>query len=204
MVDRDGARMPLTKISLPQGAHSVLEVELAYLTTSKGPHSGSDAVVTYLQGIRSGSLAARCGGDPEQSDDALFYKKGLPALVCRLADTIGCREFDIVVVPPSSRLDAIPYAEEFKKRNPSAVDWTKEFRNPSGLKSGPGVSFDDFRDAIEFTPPPHVAPANRALIVDEALSKGTTAGVIAFHLRSLPQIDDIEIIVAAPLWHPAR
>lgn len=196
--------MPLSTIYLPQGSEPALQVEFAYLSRSDERGAGDDAIVQYLQGIRSSTLKLRSEGDPEHSPDARLYHRNLSRLTNQLADLYADERFDIIVAPPSSRADSRPYVEEFRKRNPAANDWTGFFSNPSGLKSGPGVPFENLLAAILFDAPAEVdALGSSALIVDESFHNGTTAGVTAFHLRQHPKLQSLTIAVAVPLWHPA-
>lgn len=152
----------------------------------------------YLQGIRSGTLR---GLGPAVLDKyEKRYRKAEPNIVAALCTAIsalgvtGCS----VVVPPSSRADARPYADALLRLGIATTDLSSRVvRIVGGFRAGSAPSFAAVRSSMRVVGSP-TKKASVLVVVDDVLSSGRSAAATALALRDPGFIDNAtRIIVAA-------
>jgi hypothetical protein len=131
------------------------------------------------------------------------YKIHLPMLVEQLTNEVfsGETSFDLIMHPPSSRKDYVPYFNPIRAKIPEAIDISSLFS-----KSDPSckIGVEPMEEADKhfiFTPDEEdiltISKSNSLLIIDDIFAKGTTCHLIISRL--LPLNSRLTFTCAFPL-----
>jgi hypothetical protein len=176
--------MPKALFKLPPD----FDVELLYL--AKWPNIGD---LQYFQSIRSGAIT-------EAHAMAVNYHAMTSKFVAQLSSLIPQdASFDAILMPPSSRRDAVPYKAAVHGR--AATDISPLFKRSPGVTSGnTATTMAALTDALSYQSAGDEKTFHSLLIVDESVASGKTIAAIVHHLRAAGLPPDCKITVAAPAW----
>lgn len=107
-------------------------------------------------------------------------------------------DFDTIVVVPSSRCDARPFADALLKAHPSARDLSPQMSKSPGWRSGGGDALADARENIKAATF-DASSIKSIAIVDDTLSTGNSAAVVLESLRENGLREDALVWLVVPL-----
>lgn len=199
--------MATINISIPNDSPqlSITFVFLHKVTSDNIPSTS----LMYLQNKRSGALAsaARKSGllSPEEHPIARGYHAGLRSHVSDMTQEVialNCHVAAVVSPPSNSPGDASPYRAALIENFKGAVDLTERFQRAEGISSGGGATWNDLYNGVLYTPKGDEPSFTSILIVDDVLSRGRTAALIALKLRDAGVPLACKFIAVSPLWIP--
>jgi hypothetical protein len=173
--------VPRANLKLPTGE----EID----TINVVGHGGR--VSQYYNGIRRGWIS-------EDSYIAEDYRQLLPKLVSSIVAEIEKAdiEFDVIVVPRSSRQDTDPFKLSVMARWSKARDLSPSFNRRGVTKSAdPGDVSDTVKEFI-YSPDGKEKDIKSLLIIDESVGEGKTAAAILEHLRVAGLRRDAKVTLA--------
>jgi len=156
----------------------------------------------YLQGIRSGTLAAVSStGDPENTAAARTYKAMLWKHTLQLATETEITPSAIASPPSRFPQHAFPYRAAFTKKFKVAVDLTERFSRSANVFSGEDANLEDIVAALSYKAEGDESKLDSLLIVDDVFSRGRTAAAMIIKLQAAG-FPSCPITVVFPLWLP--
>jgi hypothetical protein len=179
-----------------------ITVTLVYLC-KWSESDGCPGGLMYLQGIRTGSLAAVSpSGRPEDAAESRTYSSLRDRHVARL--TVEVSEPVLAVISPPSRHSelTLPYRDAVKKRFPHATDLTDRFKRAENVSAGESASLTDLVNALTYHPGGDEGTFSSLLIIDDVFARGRTAAALVKRLREAGLPENCTITIAAPLWLP--
>jgi hypothetical protein len=173
--------MPKAPLKLPTGE----EIEVISVVG----HGGT--VSSYYNGIRRGWIN-------EQSNIAQQYRLLVPELVKNLIAGVeeSGIEFDAVLIPPSSRPDAVPFKNAITTRWPTARDITSTFDRSGVTKAADPHGSEIMVNELMHAPDGKENDIKSLLIVDESVAEGKTAAAIVHHLRAAGMPKETKVTLA--------
>ncbi len=181
--------MPTTELRLPLPDTAEL-VPLSYL--SRDPA----ADIAYPQRVRSMAKVPAARLDPMKQR----YHAGLTLWAGQLSAHIEA-PVSAVVSPPSDHPELTsPYRDALLRAFPDAVDLTDRLVRSGSARAGQGAKYEELLAALDYTPRGDEGGFAGIVIVDDAVTTGTTAAALVTCLRNggVPQTASFRI--AAPLW----
>lgn len=153
----------------------------------------------YLHGVRNGVLA-RLGSNATAQREAT-YQRSLPAIAEAICDALESRGINgaSVVVPPSSRADARPYADEILRRRIASADLSACVqRLDSSFRAGSAIDWPSVRSSVSVVGQSRSVTPSPLIVVDDVLSSGRSvaATVLALRDAGMCSMDDPVFVVA--------
>lgn len=162
---------------------SLIEVEMVVAFRERTTQNVTDCPAYYLQGIRNGVLRAVPSAMALRKAS---YLKVVPRVVEDLLTAFLDRGVKnaALVVPPSSRNDARPYADALLKADIATVDLSGCVKRiDSSFRAGQSLSFEEVRSSIEVVQSPEACPFDSLIVVDDVLSSGRSVAAVVLALR---------------------
>jgi len=177
----------------------LFEAEVAVAFPDLTISNASECPAYYLQGIRSGVL--------ERLGPAMVlkyerrYRLVEPKIIEALCAAIKAKGVtdSVVVVPPSSRSDAKPYATALLEQGIATTDLSHRIeRIVSTFRAGAALSFADVRSSLRTVGTPDSAPPSSLIVVDDVLTSGRSVAATVLALRESGFIcNETRVLVAA-------
>jgi hypothetical protein len=188
-----------TKEHLPF-QESLVEVDMVVGYRDRTTQNITDCPAYFLQGVRNGVLK---NYPTALKTYATSYHNAIPGIINDFltAFTDRCVQHAALIVPPSSRNDARPYAVALLKAGIASIDLSDCVqRVDSSFRAGEAVSFEDVCSSIKVVQKPKAHPFDSLIVVDDVLSSGRSVAAIVLALRDSGIIlCSTEIFVAAVL-----
>ena len=162
---------------------SLIDVEMVVAFRECTTQNVTNCPAYYLQGMRNGVLRA------VPSSLALreaSYLKAVPRVIEDLLTAFSDRgvQHAALVVPPSSRNDARPYADALLKAGIATVDLSGCVKRiESSFRAGQSVSFEEVRSSIEVVKRPEASAFGSLIVVDDVLSSGRSVAAVVLSLQ---------------------
>ena len=179
------AKWRFRRLPKPEGLIHA-EVAVAFPDQTDDTLATCDAY--FLQGIRSGVLGA-LSQIPQREER---YRQAMPQIVAALCAALKRRGVDgaAVVVPPSSRNDARPYADALLRQGIAAIDLSDRIeRVDSSFRAGGAENLQTVRSSLRVVGRPDFATARILVVVDDILSSGRSIAATVLGLRDARFID---------------
>lgn len=187
------------KESLPF-RESLIEVEMVVAFRDRTNENITDCPAYYLQGIRSGVLQAVPSAMAKHEESYLMSRPGVIQDLLTAFSDRGVQHAALVV-PPSSRDDARPYADALLEAGIAKVDLSSFVKRiDSSFRAGQSQSFEEVRSSIEVVQLPNASAFNSLIVVDDVLSSGRSVAAVVIALQESGLIlDSTPVFVAAVL-----
>jgi len=188
-----------TKEHLPF-RESLIEVNMVVGYRDCTTQNITDCPAYILQGIRNGVLKNYPTALRKYDTS---YRNAIPKIISDFLTAFKdrCVQHAALIVPPSSRDDARPYAEALLKAGIAIIDLSDCVqRINSSFRAGEAVSFEDVCSSIKVIQEPPTEPFGSLVVVDDVLSSGRSVAAVVLALRNSGFIlQSTEIFVAAVL-----
>jgi hypothetical protein len=179
---------------------SLIEINMVVAYRDRTTQDITNCTAYYLQGIRNGVL--------RNYPTALqkyhrTYCNAIPDIIDYFVKAFNsrCVHDAALIVPPSSRYDARPYAKALLKVGIASIDLSDNVQriDPS-FRAGEAVSFQDICSSIKVIKEPLNEPYDSLVVVDDVLSSGRSVAAVVLALQESGFISEsTEIFVAAVL-----
>ena len=123
----------------------------------------------------------------------------LPLAIPLFVNALAGRTFDVVLRPPSTRDDALPYQKAVTEALRIPRDWSKDFTRIVDVSAGRSRSCEALYNALSFVAPAEISEVESVLMVDESFTYGTTACAVWRRLLEAGLPSACNFTVAAPL-----
>lgn len=189
-----------TKERLPF-QESLVEVEMVVAFRGRTIQDLTNCPAYFLQGMRNGVLQAL--PSPVLARRQASYLNAVPRIIDDLLTAFSDRGVQraALIVPPSSRNDARPYADALLNAGIATVDLSGCVKriDPS-FRAGQSISFEEVRSSIEVVQPPSVSSFDCLIVVDDVLSSGRSVAAVVLALHDSGFIlNSTPVFVAAVL-----
>jgi hypothetical protein len=179
---------------------SLIEVEMVVAFRDRTTQNVTDCPAYYLQGIRNGVLRAVPSA---MAIREASYLKAVPRIIEDLLTAFSDRgvQHAALVVPPSSRNDARPYADALLKAGIATVDLSGCVKRIDySFRAGRSLSFEEVCSSIEVVQSPDASPFDSLIVVDDVLSSGRSVAAVVLALRESGFIlESTAVFIAAVL-----
>lgn len=128
-----------------------------------------------------------------------YETRVLPLAIPMFVNALTGRKFDVVLRPPSTRDDAVPYQRAVTEALRIPRDWSKDFTRIVDVRAGCTRSCDALYSALSFVAPAEISEVESVLMVDESFTYGTTACAVWRRLLEAGLPSACNFTVAAPL-----
>jgi hypothetical protein len=160
----------------------------------------TDCPAYFLQGMRNGVLKRLPAAMDRYSKR---YHNAIPVIIKDFLAAFEdrCVQHAALIVPPSSRNDARPYANALLDSGIASVDLSYCVKRiDSSFRAGKTRSFEEVCSSIEVVQEPQSDSFGSLIVVDDVLSSGrSVAAVVLALLNSGFILNSTEIFVAAVL-----
>jgi hypothetical protein len=179
---------------------SLIDFEMVVAFRERTTQNVTDCPAYYLQGMRNGVLRAVPSALALREAS---YLKAVPRVIEDLLAAFSDRgvPHTALVVPPSSRNDARPYADALLNAGIATVDLSGCVKRiDSSFRASQSVSFEEVRSSIEIVKRPEASPFGSLIVVDDVLSSGRSVAAVVLSLQeSSFVLKSSQIFVAAVL-----
>ncbi len=128
-----------------------------------------------------------------------YETRVLPRAISLFVDALAGRSFDVLLRPPSTRDDAVPYHRAAAEELKIPRDWSENLTRDLDVSAGQTRSCDALYSALAFIAPAEISEVRSVLMVDESFTYGTTACAVWRRLLEAGLSFKCEFTVAAPL-----
>jgi hypothetical protein len=178
----------------------LIEVNMVVEYRDRTTQNITDCPAYFLQGIRNRVL--KCS--PAAMDRySRLYDNAIPVIIKDFLAAFEdrCVQHAALIVPPSSRNDARPYANALLDAGIASVDLSCCVKRiDSSFRAGATASFEDVCSSIEVVQELQSDSFGSLIVVDDVLSSGrSVAAVVLALLKSGFILNSTEIFVAAVL-----
>jgi hypothetical protein len=188
--------MPIEIVDVPLNSGVIQRVRVAYLM--KGDKPG---VFCYLQGLRTGALAAVSGGNPENTECASLYHANEKKFAGKLERELPGQTFDAILSPQSRYNTATAYRDAFIAASRALIDLTGRFWKDGAAKAGEeGVTPEQIFLEVKYRPRGDEPHLRSVLIVDDIFNSGKTVAAVIQRLVEAGVPPDCDFVAAFPFW----
>jgi hypothetical protein len=188
-----------TKEHLPF-QEGLIEVNMVVEYRDRTTQNITDCPAYFLQGMRNGVLKRLPAAMDRYSKR---YHNAIPVIIKDFLAAFEdrCVQHAALIVPPSSRNDARPYANALLDSGIASVDLSYCVKRiDSSFRAGKTRSFEEVCSSIEVVQEPQSDSFGSLIVVDDVLSSGrSVAAVVLALLNSGFILNSTEIFVAAVL-----
>ncbi len=127
-----------------------------------------------------------------------LYNKELPQMVAEFSNWSENKNFEVMVVVPSSQNDALPFAEAIKIKQPGIQDLSSSFHKKEGFKAGLNTN-GSLTESQIWANPFSLKDSKAVVIVDDILSTGSSIVRILEILFDQGMAPNTRVYCAIPL-----
>ena len=183
--------MPTETVSITIGGEP-RSVELIYISKHGHGTAGTSALA-YLHQVRQFPSM-------DWNEKAEHYQTHvLPRAISLFVGALEGRRFDVVLRPPSTRDDALPYLKSVAEALRIPRDWSAALTRNEDVRAARTGSCDAVYGALAFAVPGYISEVRSLLMVDESFTHGTTACAVWRRLLDAGLSSSCEFTIAAPL-----